>query len=159
MRLGVVADTHGSSSALSWAVRAAGEVDAWAHLGDIISDARALAAITGKAVYSVRGNCDAPSAGEQEIIETLGGVRFFLCHGHKYSVQFDRYSLARRAEELGCRIALYGHTHISMVEADGGLLLINPGSPALPRGGREKSIAVIELENGDAYPRIITMKS
>lgn len=158
MRLGVISDTHGSDYALKAAVRAAGEVDAWAHLGDFVRDACSLEALTEKPVYFVRGNCDPQSSGEAEKVITLEGTRFFLSHGHRQFVHYgETHAVAERAEALGCTVALYGHTHISSIEALGSIILINPGSPASPRGGRERSICVIDISADDVYPRIITL--
>ena len=33
-----------------------------------------------------------------------------------------------RARELGCEVALYGHTHRASIETVNGVLLVNPGA-------------------------------
>ena len=172
IRIGVISDTHGSISALGACVSAAGEVDGWFHLGDYASDAKKLRELTKKPVYSVLGNCDGCylSHAEEDVfpmpqkdtaserVVTVGGARIFLCHGHRYDVDFGPYSLSYRAEELNCSAALYGHTHRGELSAYGKLLLLNPGSPSRPRGGAGPTFAVLEIENGDVNARIKLLK-
>ena len=102
------------------------------------------------------GNCDYNNKYESEQVITLGGVRMFITHGNKYSPTYDRTRLLYRCEELNCSVVLYGHTHISLVEYNGGILALNPGSPSAPRGGRKPSIAVLEIEEKTVMPSIIT---
>ena len=106
-------------------------------------------------MYSVRGNCDFDARLAAEQILTLEGVRIFACHGHQYGVRYDRTRLFYRAEELKCTLALYGHTHVSLLEASGALLALNPGSPTSPREGRAPSAALLKIENGTIYPEIV----
>ena len=37
-------------------------------------------------------------------------------------------TLAARAKELACDVALYGHTHTPLISEVGGVTLVNPGS-------------------------------
>ena len=93
------------------------------------------------------------SAHEQNECEGLCGA-----HGHTHGVSPYSYDKAAyRAEELHCSVLLFGHTHISIVNNDGRVLAVNPGSPACPRGGRSPSFALLEIENGDVRTEIITM--
>lgn len=149
MRIGVLSDTHGEEWALSACLAAAGTVDAWLHLGDYISDSVALEA-AGKPVYAVCGNMDAFTAGPRERVVELSGARVFLCHGHSYGVKDSPLRVALRARELGCGIALFGHTHMPFLDEGGDLLLMNPGSPSFPRGGSKRSMGILTL--GGKYP-------
>lgn len=45
-----------------------------------------------------------------------------------YSVKTTLSRLAKRAKELDCRIALYGHTHEARESEIDGVTLINPGT-------------------------------
>lgn len=155
MRVGVISDTHGDKNALSRALEKLQDMDAWIHLGDVLADAGTLAEATKVPVYSVRGNCDYDTSCPEEQVIEIGGVRMFLCHGHRYGVRYDRSKLFYRAEELNCALVLYGHSHVSLIEASGAVLALNPGSPSLPREGRAPSCARIRIENGEAYPEII----
>lgn len=185
MRIGAISDTHGSVSAIRRAVIAAGDVDAWLHTGDFVSDARELRRITGLPVYSVRGNCDggafsnsvediaalsaesfAESSKEysseassfSQRVVTLGGVRIFMCHGHTYNVGMELFSLALRTEELCCDVGVYGHTHVPDLTSYGRILLLNPGSPSRPRRGSAPSFGIIEIENGKVRADIKPIK-
>lgn len=145
MRIGVVSDTHGDAFAVSRVLDAAGRVDAWIHLGDNTRDAEAFGS-KGAQVHSVAGNCD--FGGERELRLSLDGAEIFACHGHLYGVNAGTDRLAYRAEELGCNVALYGHTHIPKLDYDGRLYIINPGSPSCPRGGTPRTFALITADKG-----------
>lgn len=168
--IGVVSDTHGSVSSLLSVVKAAGKVDGWFHLGDYASDAKKLSEITNRPVYSVLGNCDSFAFLEltenafpdpqgmvtSERVVLVERARIFLCHGHRYDVEYNSYMLSYRAEELGCAAALYGHTHRGELSCFGKTLILNPGSPSRPRGGKP-SFAIMEVDRGDVNARIITL--
>ena len=70
-----------------------------------------------------------------------------------------------RAQELYCAVALYGHTHVSEIEYAGGVQIVcpgspsvpRPGSPSVPRRGRRKSFAKLEIENGSAVASIVAL--
>jgi len=55
-------------------------------------------------------------------------VKILCCHGHKYGVKSTLTRLAAHAKELGCDVALYGHTHRANSEIVDGVLCLNPGS-------------------------------
>jgi putative phosphoesterase len=156
MRVLVISDSHGSVASLRAAVKAAGDIDCAIHLGDYTGDSRVLSEMTGLPVYAVRGNCDLSLEYESEEVICLEGARIYATHGHKYGVNAGIYGLAQRAEELGCCVALYGHTHVSAIEAQGRLLLVNPGSPFQPRQGRKRSVAVLTIAGKDVFPKIVT---
>lgn len=77
--------------------------------------------------YVLKGNCDF-SYGENEFVFSQEGVSLFCCHGHQYHVKYTLHSLAARAKELGCSVAVYGHTHVASIETVDGVLCINPGA-------------------------------
>lgn len=170
-RIGVISDTHGSPASISAAVRAAGKVDGWFHLGDCASDAKRLRELTGLPVFSVLGNCDGYSvpdavedsflSGEKgpasERVVTVEGARIFLTHGHHYDVDIGPWTLSYRAEELNASAALYGHTHRAFLSAYGKVLILNPGSPSRPRGLSKPGFAILEVNGGDVNARLITL--
>ena len=155
MNIGVISDTHGNEGALRRALTALPGMDAWIHLGDHASDSRVLSA-ADVPVYTVRGNCDFDTSAEQELVITLGGARLFLTHGHKYGVKQGVEAVFYRAQELMCGAVLFGHTHLSLVEAWGSVLGVNPGSAALPHKGRP-SVARLSIEKGDINARIVLL--
>ena len=62
--------------------------------------------------------------------------------------------LPQRAREEGCLVALYGHTHRMLLERIDGVLVCNPGSISLPRGG-PASYGRLTVENGQ--PRLLEL--
>ncbi len=158
LRLGVISDTHGVSPAIDLALHAIGEVDAYLHLGDVTSDAERISKVTCKTVHAVRGNCDAASAVPLELVLELEGMKLLLMHGHRYEVDaYSTYAARQRAIELGCGALIYGHTHIPQLVQRDGIIVINPGSPARPRGGAKRSCAVIELESGTLRCKLLPL--
>ncbi len=109
-------------------------------------------------IIAVRGNCDCEV--DQMLLEfpmtapcahlLADGRRFFLTHGH--SITPD----APPALPPGSVFA-YGHTHIMQLEKHGNLILFNPGSVSLPKGGNPATfgffdgaeLTVRELKNGN----------
>lgn len=123
----VISDSHGRRGAMEKVQSLFSENDYIVHLGDGSSDMRpVLSAYPEKAIV-LRGNCDF-SFGEDERVIDAEGVRILCCHGHKYSVKSNLWKLALRARELGCSVALYGHTHIASIDRIDGVLLVNPGA-------------------------------
>lgn len=154
MCIGIVSDTHGDSYAIRRVIEQAGRVDAWIHLGDNTRDAEAFGK-DGTPVYSVAGNCD--FGGEKELRISLDGAEILAAHGHYYGVTAGTDRLAYRAEELGCNVALYGHTHIPKLDYDGKLYIINPGSPSCPRGGAPRTFAILTAECGSLNAKMMQL--
>ena len=150
----LLSDSHRASGWLSRAaeVYARGGFDGVIHLGDVHSDAKRFAQITGAAPLCVRGNCDlALCPAPAERVEVLGGVRFFLTHGDRYGVKSSLTHLSYRAEELACRAALFGHTHSAFCGYMGGALLLNPGAL------RDGNFAEMTVEDGRIIPRLLSL--
>ena len=59
----------------------------------------------------------------------------YLTHGHREHVHGGCGMVAARAREEGCALAFFGHTHRVQIERRDGVLVCNPGSISLPRGG------------------------
>lgn len=123
----VISDSHGRQAAIGKLLPLFAENDYIVHLGDGASDMREIAAQYPEKTYVVKGNCDF-SRGIGELVLEAEGVRMLLCHGHAYGVKSGIGRLAAHAKELGCSVALYGHTHRAAIEEQDGVLCINPGS-------------------------------
>lgn len=123
--------------------------DVMIHLGDYYDDAQTMAeefpAVT---VYQVPGNCDkyrAPIGAPEILIQGIGGVKFYLTHGHRHHVKMTRISLLRDARAVGAAVVLYGHTHeVDCHREEDGLWVINPGSCGYGGG----KAGIMEVENG-----------
>jgi putative phosphoesterase len=147
IRAAVFSDTHTSVGLMLDAVRSY-QPDVILHLGDHDRDTGILKTeFPDIPVHVVRGNCDYVSDTPLTKVVTLGGVKAFLCHGHSYGVGWGDVSrLVYAAQEQGCRLAFYGHTHIADRQELGGVQVINPGTAGK---GRLLSWARVEVyENG-----------
>ncbi len=98
-------------------------------------------------ILCVRGNCDTEV--DQMVLEfpimapyalmDLGERLLFMTHGHRWNA--------------GCLpplqpgdVLLYGHTHVPERQETAGILILNPGSAAIPKGGSHRGY--MTLENG-----------
>lgn len=94
-------------------------------------------------VIAVGGNCDSNvdqvmldfpiEAPYSQIVE--GKRTFFLTHGHLFSP--DRLPKLSNGD-----IFAAGHTHIPVLEERGGIIILNPGSVTLPKGGSKRGYAL-----------------
>ena len=82
---------------------------------------------------------------DYKILETEFG-KIYLAHGHMEKVKFSLQNLIYRAEELGCKAALFGHTHKPLCQEIDGFHLLNPGSLTLPSDGTQGSYAILNIE-------------
>ena len=150
MKLYVISDTHGRIDKALNVYKMLGTVDLIIHLGDMERDARRISEITDKTVISVMGNNE--SAYEKEdfhILET-GYGNLLLTHGHKQKVKRGLQNLLYRTAELGCKAALFGHTHEPVFTESDGIYLLNPGSLTVPKDGTAGSYAIVNVSR-DAF--------
>ena len=96
-------------------------------------------------LYRVCGNCDREPVNPEVLQLTLDGVKFFLTHGHRYSVKYTLDALLNAAYFAGADIVLFGHTHRAVNETMQGLYVVNPGTAGV---GAACTYARIETENG-----------
>lgn len=96
-------------------------------------------------IQSVRGNCDPVSSVPLERVVEWEGTRILLLHGHTVS---SRLSLFYRAEEHGCSIVCFGHSHVPCLERFEDVILLNPGSLSRPRSSFGPTCGLITLQNG-----------
>ena len=144
MRIAVFSDTHGRIDGAVRAIRAEAP-DMVFHLGDCARDAEALRREFPQIdLRSVRGNCDIGGDAPDRLFFEVEGVPVLLTHGHLYSVKYTLDSLKNAAGFLGARLALFGHTHCTHWEEDGGVAFLNPGSAGT---GRSPTYAMVEIQN------------
>lgn len=132
MKILVLSDSH---SACGFMRRCIDNLhpDAVLHLGDYVRDGEALAAeYPGIRFCQVAGNCDRGRVlpGFPEIlVETLGGVKIYMTHGHLQGVKLFLDKLILDAQHCGAEIILYGHTHEpDCRKLPEGQWIMNPGS-------------------------------
>lgn len=159
MKIGVMSDSHGNLKAVKQAVDEMGQVDVIFHLGDYVEDALYLQTITDIPIHILKGNMDSfVNDGSMALETTLGGFRFFACHGHKYGVKNNLQCLYYAGLEKNAQVILYGHTHHAYFEDDGRILIMNPGSVGAPRMGDSESYGLITIENGEIDAEVMPVK-
>lgn len=146
MKIFVISDTHGKLDKVLEVWDRLTNVDLVIHLGDYEKDAMRLEKLLETEVVSVKGNMDGSySSDDYKIVETEYG-NILLTHGHMENVKMSPLNLIYKAQELGCKAALFGHTHQAAYEEISGIYLVNPGSLPSPRDGSNGSYAIINTE-------------
>jgi putative phosphoesterase len=144
MKVLVVSDSHGSIEILKeLKSRYEQEVDAMFHCGDseLPADSEVM-----KGYIAVRGNCDIDHRYPNDIVEEIEGKRIFMTHGHRYDVKASLAKLIQKAKANRADFVFFGHSHYAVAEMIGQTLFLNPGSILLPRGRKEKTYAIVELD-------------
>lgn len=161
MKLFIISDIHGSAHWLerALAIYEREQADQLILLGDLLYhgprnplpdgyDPERVATALNKHrhnIMAVRGNCDAevdqmlldfPMMADYTIVY-LGKKRLFISHGHIHSMeQLPPLSPGD--------LFMQGHTHVPVAEKREELIMLNPGSIALPKENYPNSYAIIE---------------
>jgi putative phosphoesterase len=175
MRILIVSDTHGINGPLR-AVILKEKPDMLIHLGDSEYNQAEIAGWAGSPktpCIFVRGNCDTtsyvPELVRNDAVFTLKGHKIFCTHGHRHKVNYGLLTLSLTAQEEGCDIVMFGHTHVpydsfgdsisefsrfyesAFGEGPSGPRILNPGSLSLPRGGSSRGYMILEMEDDGRY--------
>ena len=132
MKILVLSDSHAGLSFMRRCIDAV-QPDAVIHLGDHYDDGTAMAEEYPQIrFYQVPGNCDAHRCfipDPETRLETLGGVRILMTHGHRYHVKQTLIRLLADARASRADAVLFGHTHSAYCQREeDGLWVLNPGS-------------------------------
>ncbi|MCR4695409.1 MAG: metallophosphoesterase [Pseudobutyrivibrio sp.] len=147
MKILVVSDTHGKNQSL-WDVIEEENPDRIFHLGDGQSLEEEIWMYTEAECDIVCGNCDWGNDLPSELTIPIGKHKILLTHGHYYGVNFGYEEIAQAAHELGCDIALYGHTHMPTIDYYEDLIIANPGSLSYPRqSSREHTYMIMDVDS------------
>ena len=153
MKLLVISDSHGKVDRMHLAAEQT-KPDAILHLGDCLADALELQRrFPGIQFYMVKGNNDWQPVGENELLLTLEGVTIYMTHGHHYRVKNELHTLAERARQSSADLALFGHTHQSLIRQEPGVWLMNPGQMLR----HPATYGVVTVEKGRFYCEIIRL--
>ncbi|MDO5397332.1 MAG: metallophosphoesterase [bacterium] len=153
----VFSDSHGSINNCEDVINHfQNQISGIIHAGDYARDAEDLESIYKDIpVYYVHGNTDYMSRAPGDLTFEIDGVRIFLTHGHEYFVKKELCSgygtLLRKAKEERADLCIFGHTHISTMQRNIGVTLLNPGSIRF-----NGEYAIVGIENGDV--KIAQMK-
>lgn len=147
MRILILSDSHAGLSFMRRCVEKV-KPDAVVHLGDYYDDGQTLAEENPHlVVHQVPGNCDRNRCrlNTAEILNyPIGGVRFYMTHGHRHFVKSGIGGLLADARRAGAQVVLYGHTHCADChQQPDGLWVLNPGSC----GSYSGTAGIIEFQN------------
>lgn len=150
MKVLVVSDTHKKNDNYFKLVERY-KPDLVIHCGDAEGSEYALSEAVNCPVQIVLGNNDFFSYLPREVELNLEGFKIWVTHGHNYYVSMGNEVLKREALARGADIVLYGHTHRPVVDKEGSVIAVNPGSLSYPRQeGHKPSYVIMELKEGKA---------
>ena len=94
-------------------------------------------------IVAIRGNCDSDvdqtvSAFDllSSAVLLLGGKTIFASHGDKYD--YEKMPVG------SYDVVLYGHYHTGFIREKEGVIVANPGSTSLPKGGTSRSFLLLD---------------
>ncbi len=125
------------------------------HAGDVNTSGVLLALSEVAPVLAVQGNNDDAILMENlpEAVEfTVGPHRFGMIHGHGGA---SARSEAKRQFAGRVECAVYGHSHIPLIERDSGTILFNPGSATDRRWGPHFGIGLIHVTEDEIDPDLV----
>lgn len=147
MKVLIVSDTHGKDENLIRVLKVENNLDLLIHLGDLQGSEDYIEAVAPCPVMMVSGNNDFYSDLPRERVIRIGDEKVFLTHGHYLYVSSGTSRLKDMAAQNQCRIAMFGHTHKPLIDTQGEIWAINPGSLSYPRQeGRRCSYIIMELD-------------
>ncbi len=142
MKLVIVSDNHGRRDVLKRIVGEHPDADAFLHAGDSEMPEDEL-----RPFVSVTGNNDMYYPHPQLRVLEYDNFKVLLIHSHQFLMFKRAEKLVHKAHQLGCRIVVFGHTHVFEHTQISGVHLINPGSTYYNRDGKRPCYAVVTIEN------------
>ena len=96
-----------------------------------------------KEIVAIRGNCDSDvdqTVSEFELAASavlfVGGKTIFASHGDRFDI--DHLPVG------SYDVVLYGHYHTGFIREKEGVIVANPGSTSLPKGGTSRSFLLLD---------------
>lgn len=159
MKILIISDIHYAADKARSAIEANRDAEYVLFLGDGLEYVEKISLEYPTVGFiSVKGNCDFcfPEVPLSKAI-TLGGIRIFMCHGHKLSVKNDYSPVISAASNENADLILYGHTHRPskgecILPGGKTAVLFNPGSLGEPRGGSKYSYGILDITETDERP-------
>ena len=158
MLIGLISDTHIPDRANKIPQKvfdAFSDVDLIIHAGDLTS-LKVIEELENIApVVAIQGNMDRAKGIKLPIAKTMEieGLKIGITHGEVYP-RADTQQLVYIAKELDANILITGHSHQPKIEQTDGVLLINPGSPVVPRLA-DRTVMLMEINNKEVDVEII----
>ena len=159
MKIIVVADTNKDYHKYKAVVEKNLDADMFIHLGNGEHEfADVKAEHPELDFHYVGGDCDYGKHKMLEVIEAQG-YKILCVHGHEHNVQGSLDPIVNEAKQRGCKVALYGHTHMYRTEVIDGVYVMNPGSIDSPRGKNKPSYGVINIDkNGKLLMSLVAIQ-
>ena len=158
MLIGLISDTHIPDRARvlpQKVIEAFSNVDLILHAGDLTSP-KVIEELEDLApVLAVQGNMDRVNGidlPKARVVEAEG-LRIGIIHGEVYP-RADTQQLLYLAKELNADILVSGHSHQPKIEQNEGILLLNPGSPIVPRLA-DRTVMILEINNREVDVEIV----
>lgn len=149
MKVLIVSDTHRKNASF-YDVLEIEQPDMVIHCGDAEGAEFEFREVADCPVEVVLGNNDFFSALPGELTLDIGPYKVWVVHGHNFFVSMGRENLKEEAAVRGADIVLFGHTHRPVIDTEGEVIAVNPGSLSYPRQeGRKPSYAVMILDEND----------
>jgi putative phosphoesterase len=154
-----MSDSHGNGAVLRKIIENNRNADIFVHLGDGEREFTEIRKQYENLDFRfVKGNNDYSSNAPISLIIDTDKARVFLTHGNRYGVYSGLQTLFLTAKENDCNVALFGHTHISLEDFEDGIYFLNPGSCALPRGGKGPSYGYVDITKAGIVTGIVYIK-
>ena len=162
MLIGLISDTHMPDRARvlpQKVIEAFNDVELILHAGDLTSMKVVEELELIAPVMAVQGNMDRANGidlPKAKIIEAEG-LKIGVIHGEVYP-RADSSQLLYLAKELDVDILVSGHSHQPKIEQKDGVLLLNPGSPVVPRLA-DRTVMLLEINNKEVDVEIVKIGS
>lgn len=141
----VVSDSHLHNSVLQSIFDSHPDISTCIHCGDIQDDPSKLQI---ENLLLVQGNTDIPTLPKELFID-IEGKKILILHGHQQCVEDGLDNLISYGKSKKADIICFGHTHHPQTIEKEGLVILNPGSVAFPRGGKVfvPTYAILSLDH------------
>ena len=162
MLIGLISDTHIPDRARILpqnVIEAFSDVELILHAGDLTSPGVLEELEEIAPVMAVQGNMDRANGidlPKAKVVE-VEGLKIGVIHGEVYP-RADSDQLIYLAKELDVDILVSGHSHQPKIEQKDGVLLLNPGSPIVPRLA-DRTVMLLEINNREVDVEIIKIGS
>ena len=158
MLIGLISDTHIPDRARQIpekVLESFENVDLIIHAGDLTTRAVIDELEKIAPVVAIQGNMDRVAGldlPKAQVIEAEG-MKIGVAHGEVYP-RADTQQLLYLAKELNANILVTGHSHQPKIEQVKDVLLLNPGSPIVPRLA-DRTVMLLEINNKNVDVEII----
>ena len=158
MLIGLISDTHIPDRAKEIpqkVIDAFKDVDLILHAGDLTSMEVIEELEKIAPVMAIQGNMDRVNGIDLPKARVIKAedLRIGLVHGEVYT-RADTQQLLYLARQLDADILVSGHSHQPKIEQIEGILLLNPGSPIVPRLA-DRTVMLLEINKKEVDVEII----